>query len=83
MTGEDGIPWLLQRHAFGSSAYPWAAPEYRAAGGDPEQRFFCPNAIEVLASDFNLAIHERWGEAEVEDTLAAIEKLERAYLRED
>jgi dTDP-4-amino-4,6-dideoxygalactose transaminase len=80
---QSSAPWLLQRHAFGSSAYPWAAPEYRAAGGDPEQRFFCPNAVEVLASDFNLAIHERWGEAEVEDTLAAIEKLERAYQRED
>ena len=78
---QANAPWLLRRHAFGTSSYPWSAPEYRAAGGDPELRSFCPNAIEVLASDFNLAIHERWGEDEVEDTLAAIEKLERAYLR--
>ena len=49
----------------------------------PSSASICPNALEVLASDFNLAINERWGEAEVEDTLAAIEKLERAYQRED
>jgi dTDP-4-amino-4,6-dideoxygalactose transaminase len=72
-------PWLTRRRVFGESGYPWAAPEYRASGGDPERRFACPNALAVLESDFNLSIHEAWGEDEVWDTLAAIEKVERAY----
>jgi hypothetical protein len=34
----------------------------------------------VIQSDFNLSLHEAWGDQEVADTLAAIEKVERAYL---
>lgn len=73
--------WLNERRVFANSGYPWAAPEYAAQGGDPERRFACPNAQAVLESDFNLRIHERWGEEEIEDTLAAIEKVEKAYAR--
>lgn len=90
--GAEGIPvnpcysaafqadaaWLVERRAFGSGHYPWSAPEYR---GDPNRRFPCPNAVAVLRSDFNLAIHERWGEAEIADALTAIAKVERAYLQ--
>ena len=93
--GKEGIPvaarydgamqgtaaWLNERRVFGESGYPWAAPEYVARGWDPERRFGCPNAQAVLESDFNLRIHERWGEEEIEDTLAAIEKVEREYVR--
>ena len=77
---QGNAPWLEQRRVFGDSGYPWAAPEYRARGGDPERRFACPNALAVLASDCNLSIHEGWGDQEVTDTLAAIAKVERAYL---
>jgi dTDP-4-amino-4,6-dideoxygalactose transaminase len=73
-------PWLLGHHVFGTSDYPWGAPEYRAAGGDPGRRYPCPNALAVVRSDFNVGLHEGWGDQEVEDTLAAIEKVERAYL---
>jgi dTDP-4-amino-4,6-dideoxygalactose transaminase len=73
--------WLNERRVFGRSGYPWAAPESVAKGGDPERRFECPNARAALESDFNLRIHERWEEEEVEDTLAAIEKVERAYAK--
>ena len=73
--------WLNERRVFGTSGYPWSAPEYRAHGGDPERRFACPNAQTVLESDFNLRIHERWGEEEIEDTLRALEKVESAYVR--
>jgi dTDP-4-amino-4,6-dideoxygalactose transaminase len=78
---QGNAPWLDQRRVFGDSGYPWAAPEYRARGGDPDRRFACPNALAVLASDFNLSIHEGWGDAEVADTLAAVAKVERAFLR--
>ena len=73
--------WLNERRVFGSSGYPWRAPEYTARGGDPERRFACPNAAAVLESDFNLRIHERWGDEEIEDTVRAIEKVEGAYAR--
>lgn len=70
--------WLLEQRAFGSTRYPWCAAEYK---GDPAREYPVPNAEAVLASDFNLSIHERWGEEEIEDTLAAIVKVERAFMR--
>ena len=73
--------WLNGRRVFGTSGYPWSAPEYAARGGDPARTFACPNANAVLESDFNLRIHERWGDEEMEDTLRAIEKVEGAYSR--
>ncbi len=73
--------WLVERRAFGTSRYPWSAPEYRARGGDPDRQFPCPNAVAVIESDFNLGIHEGWGNDEIADTLAAIEKVEAAYRR--
>jgi perosamine synthetase len=71
-------PWFAERRVFGTSGYPWSAPEYK---GDPNRQFPCPNATAVLQTDFNLHLHERWGEAEVADTLAAIRKVEEVFLR--
>ncbi|MDH7569398.1 MAG: DegT/DnrJ/EryC1/StrS family aminotransferase, partial [Armatimonadota bacterium] len=70
--------WLVEQRAFGTGHYPWSAPEYK---GDRHRRFAVPNAVAVLDSDFNLSIHERWGDEEVADTLAAIAKVEKAYLK--
>ncbi|HEY7270829.1 MAG TPA: DegT/DnrJ/EryC1/StrS family aminotransferase, partial [Dehalococcoidia bacterium] len=78
---QSHAPWFVEHHAFGTSGYPWSAPEYRARGGDPHRQFPCPNAVAVIRSDFNLSIHESWTDQEVADTLAAIEKVERAYLK--
>jgi dTDP-4-amino-4,6-dideoxygalactose transaminase len=78
---QSHAPWFVEHRAFGTSEYPWNAPEYRAKGGDPDRRFPCPNAVAVVQSDCNLSIHEAWSDQEVADTLAAIEKVERAHLR--
>ena len=78
---QSHAPWLVERHAFGSGGFPWTAAEYRAAGGDPDVQYACPNAEAVIESDFNLAIHEGWGPEEIEDALRAIEKVERAFLQ--
>jgi perosamine synthetase len=64
--------WFRERRVFGSSGYPWAAPAY---AGDREREFPCPNAAAALADHFNLSINERWGDREVEDTLAAFHKV--------
>jgi perosamine synthetase len=75
---QSHAPWLRHRRVFGSSGYPWRAPEYRAAGGDPEAQYECPHAVAVVESDFNLSFHEGWGDEEVADSLAGIEKVENA-----
>jgi len=73
--------WLIERRVFGTSGYPWAAPEYH--GPYKEVRdLACPNAEAVLESDFNLHLHERWGEEEVADFLAAVEKVEAAFAKD-
>lgn len=70
--------WFRQRKVFGSSDYPWGLPEYQ---GDRDATFPCPQAVEVVESHFIMSIHENFGTPEVEDTLAALRKVEAAYLR--
>jgi dTDP-4-amino-4,6-dideoxygalactose transaminase len=70
--------WFRQRKVFGSSDYPWGLPEYQ---GDRDATFPCPQAVEVVESHFIMSIHENFGAPEVEDTLAALKKVEAAYLR--
>lgn len=43
--------------------------------------FSCPNAVECRDSSFNILLNENYGDQEVEDTVAAILKVERAYAR--
>jgi len=69
--------WIRGRHVFASSGYPWASPHYK---GDPNREFPCPNALKAIADHFLISIHENWGEEEVADTLAAILKVEAAYM---
>ena len=70
--------WFRQRKVFGCSDYPWGLPEYQ---GDRDATFPCPQAVEVVESHFIMSIHENFGPPEVEDTLAALKKVEAAYLR--
>ncbi len=69
--------WFRQRKVFGSSDYPWGLPEYK---GDREATFPCPQAVEAVESHFIMSIHENYGDREVEDVLAALKKVEEAYL---
>lgn len=71
-------PWLRDRRVFGTSGYPWASPLYR---GDAERQFPCPNAAEAIEDHFNLTLYESWGEAETTDIVAAIRKVESAFVR--
>jgi len=89
--GAEGIPvnpsyramphlmdWYRNRAVFGSSGYPWACPLYK---GDPDRQFPCPNALAATDAQFNLGVHESWGDREIADTLAAFRKVEAAYLK--
>ena len=70
--------WFRERRVFPGSDYPWGLSAY---GGNREAVFPCPNAVEAAESHFCLSIHENFGEKEVEDILAALRKVEQAYLR--
>ncbi|MDF2713769.1 MAG: glutamine--scyllo-inositol aminotransferase [Paenibacillus sp.] len=74
------MDWFQQRKVFGTSGYPWAAPEYK---GDRDRQFPCPNAMETTGVQFNLSVTEAWGSVEINDTIAAFEKLERAFVKEN
>ncbi len=70
--------WFTERRVFGTSGYPWTAPEYH---GDRKRTFACPNAKQADSRHFLLTILESWGPEEVDDIAAAFEKVERAYLK--
>ncbi len=70
--------WFRERVVFGNSDYPWGLPDYP---GDRNAEFPCPNAVEAIASHFVIRLHEAWGPSEAKDALAAIEKVEKAYLK--
>ena len=70
-------PWFLQRRTYGKSGCPWTCPLYE---GDPEREFALPNAQEALDEHFIIYFHEGYGESEVRDIVAALRKVEGAYL---
>jgi len=64
--------WFAQRH---SRWCPWLFRD--RVGAVPA----LPNAVAVTDSNFNIAIHENYGEQEVRDIVAALAKVQRAYLK--
>jgi dTDP-4-amino-4,6-dideoxygalactose transaminase len=70
--------WFRQRRVFPPSDYPWGLPAYQ---GDRNARFPCPNAVAAAESHFVLAVHENYADQEVADILAALRKVEEAYLK--
>ena len=70
--------WFRERSVFGTSGLPWSSTLYK---GDPDRQFLTPNAHEAMATHFRMTLHESWGDQEVTDILAAIKKVEDAYLK--
>ena len=71
-------PCYKNRAVFGKSGYPWTCPLYQ---GDPDQEYPVPNAITAHDSLFRMAMHESLTDKEVQDTVAALKKVEGAYLK--
>ena len=71
-------PWFKDRAVFGTSGYPWTCPLYR---GDPDADYAIPNAIAAHDALFLLAMHENLTGQEVRDTVAALGKVEQAFLK--
>jgi len=72
------MDWFKNHAAFGSSGYPWSAPEYK---GDRNREFLCPNALTAVESQFNLELSESWGDEEIADIIQAFAKVERVFLK--
>lgn len=71
-------PWFKDKAAFGKSGFPWNCSDYQGPR-DPE--FKIDNAISVTDTHFNFMMHESYGDREVADILAAVKKVEAAYLK--
>ncbi len=79
----EGIPaYPSYRHIqaesdwFKNRRHIWCPWLYREQAGPPPT---LPNAIAVTDCNFNMGMHENYGEAEVQDIVAALAKVERAY----
>lgn len=72
-------PWAIARHVFGdgSSGLPWSAAD--ASHIAPP----LPNAEAADALHFRICIHEGWGDQEAEALLAALCKVEHAFLKRE
>ena len=71
-------PWCTNKAVFGKSGFPWTCSDY---AGPREPQINIDNAIAVTDAHFNIAVHEQYGRKEIDAILAAIEKVETAYLK--
>jgi dTDP-4-amino-4,6-dideoxygalactose transaminase len=69
------MPWSRSGAAFGSSGLPWSQ-----VYGDQRPEWPLPNARATDERHFRLLIHEDFSDADVEDIVAALEKVERHTL---
>ena len=72
------MDWFKNRSVFGTSGYPWAAPEYK---GDRNREFPTPNAIDATDRQFNLTVYESWTDEDAKDIIDAFKKVEKAFLK--
>ena len=68
--------WFKEQRVFGRSKLPWSAPEYQ---GERNPSYELPEAHRSRNEHFNCAFHERCGEEEVDDLVAALAKVAGAY----
>ncbi|NCB09926.1 MAG: hypothetical protein EOM73_17440, partial [Bacteroidia bacterium] len=71
--------WYTKRHVFGSSGYPWSAPEYK---GDHDKYYTLndvPNAAKSLSDTVMVFILESWSETNISQICDAFHKVYEAY----
>jgi len=70
-------PWFRNQATFGKSRFPWSCSDYK---GPRRPVYHFPNAIKATDAHFSVSVHENYTDREVRDILAAIRKVEQAYL---
>ncbi len=71
-------PWFRERRVFGASGFPWTCSDYK---GPREPQAHITNALRVVETHFNIAMHESYGDQEVADIIEAVRKVSKAYAR--
>jgi len=72
--------WFKNRSIFGTSKYPWSAPEYK---GDRNRQYPCPIASQAVREHFNVTVHENYSEGDIRDLADIFEKVETALSEPD
>jgi dTDP-4-amino-4,6-dideoxygalactose transaminase len=70
------FPWFQQKQVFGNSGFPWDCSDYKGPK-TPQARI--DNAIHAVETNFNIAVHENYGQKEIDDIIAALKKVAAAY----
>lgn len=70
--------WAINRHSLGTSGHPWNSPQYK---GDANANYPLPVAHRMISEHFRISIHEKVDSTAVDDILAALRKVESAYLK--
>ena len=71
-------PWFQNKAVFGRSGFPWNCSDYK---GPKEPQYHVDNAIQAVESHFRITVHERYGQSEVDDIVAAVSKVAAAFVR--
>jgi dTDP-4-amino-4,6-dideoxygalactose transaminase len=71
-------PWFESKSVFGKSGFPWNASDYK---GERNPSFKLDNAVEVTNEHFNVAMHESYGDAEIDAIYQALTKVAAAYAK--
>ena len=71
-------PWAVERKVLGAPGWPWTSPSYK---GDPDAEYPVPNAKAADDAHFTLGFHERVGQQEVDDIVAALKKVEAVFVK--
>ena len=70
-------PWFADKAVFGKSGFPWDCPDY---AGPREPQCHAQNALKAKTDNVCVHIHESYGPAEADAIVAAVRKVEAAYL---
>jgi len=70
--------WFNEKAVFGQGGFPWTAADYK---GPREPQRKVENAVQAIDTHFSIHFHEAYGQPEIDDILAAIQKVERAFLK--
>lgn len=72
------FPWFKDKAVFGKSGFPWNCSDYK---GPKNPSFEMKNTREAVEAHFIMHLFESWNESEINNILAALNKVEVAYLR--
>jgi len=71
-------PWFANKAVFGRSGFPWDCSDY---GGPRQPQSRTENAVRAVRENVCVVLHESYGEQEADSIVAALKKVQTAYLR--